>query len=374
MANEFIPRQRGEIISNAVTLLLPNGKVFDGWEDMTISKNLESIANTFSFKFDDRFQVSQTKWPFKPGDLVRVNIGSERVITGFIDNMKINFSAGARNISVSGRSKAGDLIDCSVSEPFEIMNNNVIQIAEKLTAPFVTSTGRRQFQILTSVESKIIEKFSTKPGESVFTAIDRAARLQGFFWVSTRKGNIRLTTISRARATTELHQDVNIKDGSISFNESQRYSEYTVIGNRSGKKEFAGLVASEPAGFAKDLGIERFRPLTIVAEGSVDTDQSTDRAQWEAAVRLGKGLNIGTTVQDWRQKDGTLWGVNQITRVRSKFLGVDRDFLISNVTHIKNNNQGTVTKITLKREDAFQPKSEIPKGNDPKFDLGPAFN
>lgn len=364
MANEFVPRREGEVIENAVTLLLPSGQIFEGWEDMQITKSLESIANTFSFRFDDKFQVTNEKWPFKPSDLVRINIGEERVITGRIDQMSVGFSAGSRNVSVTGRSLAGDLIDCSVSEPYEYANLNVISIAEQLTAAF-------GIKVFTSVESKIIEKFALKPGETVYTALDRAARLQGFFWVSTRAGNIRLTKISRARADTELHQDVNMKTGSIQFNESERFSIYKVIGNRSGTEEFFGKSSSEPIGSAIDEGVKRFRPMTVVAESSIDSDQATDRAQWEAAVRLAKGLEVEGSVQGWRQETGNLWGVNQLTRLRSKFLGVDTDFLITQVVHTKSNTGGTVSSISLRHENAFQPVPVIPKSDALDDLLGP---
>jgi prophage tail gpP-like protein len=364
VANEFIPRSQGKILPDAVTLSLQSGRVFEGWENMRIEKSIETIANAFSFSYDDRFAATNSDWPIRPGERVKINVGQERILTGYIDKMDISFSAGNRRISVAGRSLAGDIVDSSHSGPFEYKNIGLKEFAEELVQDY-------GLQVFLSVEPNILDKFSVKPAESVFQAIARAARLQGFFWVSTRNGNIRLTEAGRGRAKTELHQDINILSGSASFDEAQRFSNYKVVGQKFGQDTYAGINVSQPEGFAQDNGIDRFRPLIVIAEGSVDTEKATDRAQWEASSRAASGLSINVTVQGWRQQEGTLWDINQIVRLRSKFLGMDRDFLITSVSQSKDNSGGTKTSLSLVRKDSYLKKPIFDKEDDPKFGLGP---
>ena len=151
-------------------------------------------------------------------------------------------------------------------------NISIVKLAEELVKPF----GLR---VLTSVIDSPIDKFAVKPGEFVFEALDRAARLQGFLFVSTRGGNIRLTKAAtseaRFRAFSSLEQGVNLIGGRATFDDSKRHNTYKVIGQAAGKDDFFGAEVAQPKGTATDAGVSRHRPLTIIAEGSVDNMPTT---------------------------------------------------------------------------------------------------
>lgn len=355
--------QRGKILPDAVNIFLDGGQVFEGWKKVSIQKNLESIANQFTIQLHDRFEATGQNWPIKPGVGVKVNIGDERVITGRIEKMSVDYSAGSRAVSVSGRSFPGDLVDCSAMGS-EFTQITLVDLAKQLVEPF-------GLKVFTSVEDKTIEKFGVKPGESVFEALNRAARLQGFFWISTRFGNIRLTRAARARATSKLVQDANIKSASMTIDESERHSEYIVKGQSQGLPNFNGANAAQVEGRAKDSGIGIYRPLITIAEGSVDQDAAQTRAQWEATNRLARGLDMNVTVEGWRQEDGSLWGINQLIRVKAPFLGINSNMLSTQITHTQDRGSGTLTTMSLVRPDSFSPKPEIKKKDDLLDKLGP---
>jgi prophage tail gpP-like protein len=364
--NKFVPKEKGRPLEDGVTVFIDGAKAFNGWESVKVDKNLDSIANRFSMVIDDRFLATGEPWPLKPGVGVEIFIGSERVMTGRIEKIDIGFSAGNRSFTISGRSKAGDLVDSSALGDAEYNNIALDKLAETLVSPF----GLRVFL---SVIPKVIEKFAIKPGESVFDALDRAARLQGFLWVSTRAGNIRLTKAARARAASELHEDVNLKSASATFDDSQRHDQYIVRGQRAGNDELNGLNAAGAEGKSFDRGISRYRPLVVVAEGAVDSDQAATRAGWEASSRIAKAVQVSVQVQGWRQENKSLWGLNQIVRLRSRILGLNKDFLITGVSHSKSLTAGTTTDMTLVRPDAYDSKPEFKASDDPILDLGPGF-
>ena len=365
MTNKFWPRNRGKLIRDAVTLYV-GGQAFTGWESVNITKDLGSICNSFSVVFHDKYQSFKTPWPLKPGLEFQAQIGSATVCTGYIEKLETGFGTGSRQFTISGRSKPGDLVDCSVTGDMEYSNLSLDALARKLVEPF-------GLKVLLSVIPSIIDKFSVKPGETVFEALDRAARMQGYMWVSTRHGNIRLTRAARARAYSEIHQDANMLSGSISVDTTQRHDAYTVIGQTFGSDEFNSAAAASPTGSASDNGVFRHRPLTIIAEGPVNSDQAASRAQWEAANRIAKGQEVRVTVQGWQQEDKSLWGINQVVRLKSRFLGLNTDLLTTSVEHIKGNDTGTITNITLVRADSFSPQPTIPASSDPLTFLGPYF-
>lgn len=350
MANERIPLLKGKPIKDAVTVFV-GGQAFDGWENVSITKNLESIANSFSISLFDKFEGLKQNWPLKPGVSIKINIGNERVITGNIETLNPSFTDEGRSYIVGGRSLAGDLIDAMHLGPYEYKNISLTKLAEELVKPF----GLKVFE---SVTPNIIDKFAVKPNETVFEALDRAARAQGFFFISTRGGNIRLTRAARARSFSNLEQDINILAATANYNDSKRHNIYFVKGQTPGSDTFFGNKASQAEGFAQDLGITRHRPLILISESNVDGAKATTRAEWEASLRLAQAIKINVTVQGWKQDDGSLWGINQVTLLTSSFLGLNRDMLIISVEHNDGAEEGKTSTLTLTDPQAYTPEPE----------------
>ncbi len=344
---EPVPKVKGRPLEDAVTISI-SGALFAGWESVTVTKELDSIAHSFTLDLDDRFLPISKETPIRTGRVVKLNIGSDRVLTGHLETMDVSMGDSERQLNVGGRSFAGDLVDSSCEGPTEFTNISLEDLAKALVAPF-------GLKVFLSVTPKIIDKFGVKPGETVFDALDRAARLQGFFWISTRAGNIRLTRAGRARAASELHQDVNFLGGGIQIDDTKRFSKYTIKGQTSGSDDFGGILASGGEGSALDRGVIRNRPLTIIAEGAVDSEKATDRAQWELANRIATGSQVNFTVQGWRQQTGELWDINQIVHVHARSLGINTDLLIRSVEQTKNNS-GTFSTLGLVRKDSYDPQ------------------
>lgn len=355
--NITIPVVGGKKIDDAVVISTIGGTIFNGWKSVTITKNIDTMAHGFSIEIFDSFLPLKKNWPLKPGVKIKISIGKERVVTGFIDILDVGFDATSRNFTISGRSAPSDVIDCSHKGDTEFTNISLEELAKQLVAPF-------GLKVFLSEVPEIINKFAIKPSESVFEALDRAARLQGFFWISTRGGNIRLTRAARVRAFSEIAQGFNLKSARLIIDNSTRFSEYIVKGQSSGSDEIPGIFAAQPEGTAKDGGITRFRPLIIIAEGSVDFAKATTRAQWEMSNRIAQGFQVSATVDSWLQEDGTLWGINQLVRFNSQFIGVKSDLLIAGVEQTKSFDGGTSTNFTLVPKNSFDPQPESNVGGD----------
>lgn len=346
--SSFRPQERGKTLNEAVTIFLNGKTAFHGWKNVTINKNLDDLVNTFSLGVSSKFSKENGRWPIQKGMTVKINIDEETVIKGHIETIDASTSPQQSSLDFGGRSKAGDLVDCTVEPPYEYKDIEFEALVKELLKGY-------GIDVFLSVIPKKIDKFGTKPGETVFTALDRLARKQGFLWVSTAEGNIRLTRASRARAFSEIEEGVNMKSGKLHIDETMRHSFYKVIGQSNATDEYNSKNASQPSGSAEDKGIKRFRPLTLIGEGTFDVEKATTRAQWEASVRAAKAYTVSVRVVGWRQANGILWGVNQLVRVRSKRLGVDSELLAASITHIDNDTTGPVTDLNLIRPDAYTP-------------------
>jgi prophage tail gpP-like protein len=354
--NSFVPKVKGVSDKNQVVLKIGNQN-FYGWKSLSISKSIESFANTFSLELDDRFIPLSKQFPFPTGTQVKVNIGEERVMTGRVEAFSGSFSSDSRSVTVSGRSLTGDLVDATAIEQFEPTDVSLEELAKQLVKPF-------EMKVFLSVVPTKIETFAIRPGETIFEILDRAARLQGFFWITTRGGNIRLTRAGRAKASSALEQNVNILSADFEVNDTERFAEYIVVGQGQGGDDVASRIAAGAKGSSKDLGISRYRPLYMVAEGSATPETALTRARWEASTRIAKALQVNVVVQGWKQQTGDIWDINQLVRFKSEFFGLDTELLISSVEQTVSAEEGKKTTISMVRKDSFAVEPEVKKEND----------
>lgn len=349
-------------IDDAVTLFA-NRQVFEGWEEVSITRQLNSIASSFSLGFTDKWRVDQESWRLRPGDAAHIHIGKTSVVNGFIDKLDLGLSAQQRTLNAAGRSKTGDLVDCSITGQISFKDLKIDEIVTKLIAPFGLKL------LMQADAGPKFDKIVFRQGETVFEAIDRLARERSLIMMPSFEGNLILTKKGTLRCSTELRQGINIISGSASFDNTDRFSEYTVKGQGSGGKG-TPTDATQPIAKATDAGIARFRPLVVVAENAIDNAAAIERAKYEANIKAAKASRVTITTQGWFERDGSIWDVNKIVSVDAGFLGVRQDMLIEKVTYNKSNG-GTICELELIRSDAFEfDSTTVSKTKDPVDLLG----
>lgn len=337
------PFEKTQIIPNAVTVY--TGKtVFEGWEDLQMTRELNSLASDFQFQMTDKWKPEKKSFQLAPGDPIHIHVAKQPFTTGWIDKLKPSFSTGKRSIAVSGRSKTADLVDCS-ADGTQFSNLTLKDLAIKQCLPFNISVIFKGDPGLPFPDIKV------EHSETVFALLDRHARQRKILMYPDYNGNLVFSPQAERKATTSLVEGVNIKSGSSSFDNSNRFSEYRVKGQNLA---FLGNAANSitAQGVAKDLGVTRFRPMNIMSEQSIDSGKSGDRAEYEAHLRAAKAMDVEVEVVGWFQEDGTPWEINQLVKVDIGSLGVRRQMLIKKVTFNKNNS-GTTCNISLTRNDAF---------------------
>lgn len=368
-----------------------NGEIYESWESIQIDKNIESMTSGFSISMTDRWRDAGSKWPIKPGQQVKINIGSDQVLNGYIDDFEVSISNDERIMTAMGRDKTGDLVDCSIIGTSQLNNVSIQDIADRF--------AKELFGINVIIDGDIGDKFSTwtiNQGESVAENLMRAAKMRGLLLLSDSDGNLVITNrtgkdLSKIPSTkylqpnfdfttlipsknktssVDLIQGENVLSARARYDNSVRFSDYVVKGQAKGADNFFGKKVTEIQASAKDLGISRFRPLVLIAENAVDQNGAQRRANWEAINRASSAVDAEVSVQGWRQSpNGPLWDINNLVNCEIGFIGINSKMLISGVSYIKDQN-GTYCQIRLTRPDAFDLKSEVKKENDVVDTLG----
>ena len=335
-------------------LLYVNGQQYGGWLEAQVTRSMEAVSGSFTVSLTDVWEQDAEPYQISKGDEVKVCIGSDVVLTGYIDIVNVSYDATTHTMSISGRDKTCDIVDCSVlNRPGEFRNKTVEEIARALCAPY-------NVKVYTDVTTgSAVDLFRCEPGETVFTALERLARGRNLLVSCSDDGNVLLTRSGRVTIPTSLIEGVNIMSFNMQDDGTDRFSTYIVEGQADGqdkkKHSFRGT--------AYDPAIKRLRTTIVMAEDKADQAYADRRAQWEARVRAAKSQSIDVTVQGWRTETGDLWNVNRITHITSPKARLDDDLLITDVDFTLNSG-GSTTGLTLKRKDIYLAESELKETDD----------
>jgi prophage tail gpP-like protein len=338
---------------NAVRLVL-SGRSFEGWTDVQVTRSMEAGAGSFQLAVTQRFPLQPAKRIVKSGEACEVRLGEDVVITGYVDSTSTSLGARQHEVSVRGRDRVGDLIDCASPDvPSDFFNLSLTEIAAALAAPFGISV-RAEVDV-----GARFKKHSVNVGTRGFEAIEQLCRYRQVLPLSDGRGGLVLTRAGLERATGSIVEGQNLLAGSAENSMEERFSRYVVAGQTFDIGE-GELRASAPS---VDKDVPRYRAHVIVADDAVDTQRCQERARWEALTRAARGDQARVTVQGWRDQAGKLWRPNTIVPVSSPALGLSGDFLITEVSS-QLGSGGTTTAINLMRPDAFQvqPGDETSQG------------
>lgn len=326
------------------------GLAREDWTTVVVRQGIQQIAGEFRFDYVDRGGELDQPLQFDEGDECVISIDDNDVIVGHIDDVEITYEANNHNIAISGRGNTGDLVDCSTTRPAKWRDTLMQTIAENLCDPF----GIEVVIDETSTEAAAVKfpKFSTKEGEAVFEALSRLATMRGMLVITDDGTQVRFTRAAKARSSTAIELGSNVLSGTRSGSQKDRFQIYTFKSQLVGTDKFHGVDATSPNFDVTDEGIDRFRPLVVVAESQGNSDDLKRRAEWERNTRAGKSRRLSYRLQGYFNEEDRLWKPNELVRVRDRFLRVDDDLLIVSVTYEKAGDK-SVTTLQLANPESF---------------------
>jgi prophage tail gpP-like protein len=350
------------MLENHELTLIVDGRKFGGWLDVRVGRGIERAAGDFEIRSSQRWPGQDERFEIPEGSRCEIMIGDDKVLTGYVDVIAHERDDNAANLTISGRSKTADLVDCSPDfELTELAGLDLAAVARKLAAPF-------GIEVDAKTTGATFPVASANHGETAWKVIERLARQRGILVMDDPEGRLLLTQLATERATDEL---VHPADGLLKIatkrDMSKRFSVYKVKAQAGGR--WAGFTEGNVAtalahveGSFRDSGVPRYRPKTLLNEGAAKKEGTMARAEYEARRNLGRGLQVRATRVAWRQRDGALWRPNILVQCSLPQLNVEGTLAIGEVTYRKGAS-GTVSELELMPPEAFTPEPpEAPGG------------
>ena len=359
------------------------GVDYTGWREISVRRGLEHAAAQFEANVSERTTGQPFEpWVLRPGAPCSILLDGELVITGFIDTYAPSFDANTHDVTVSGRSRTADFVDgASIVAGGQFKQLSLLEIALRLAAPFGIAVDA-----LAAIGGPLAD-VQIQQGETCYAVLERLCRMQGLLVCDGPGGILTLARVGSRRAAGALIQGDNILSASATLDASQRFSEYTVKGQRPNQDDredggdatapLGGLRQTQasggPAGpsvracigAVADAFLGRYKPWLLTAETIADDAQCRRRAEWEARRRAGHATRATVTVAGWRQlPGGPLWDTNLLVPVIAPWLGINRELLIAAVAFQKGES-GSTTTLELTLPDAYATEDESVPGDAP---------
>lgn len=335
-----------------------NGKEWGGWTSVRIGAGVERLARDFSVEITRQWpgeNGDSLRPKVKGGDRVEVLIGTDLVITGWVEATPVRYDARSVRVGISGRSLTADLIDCA-AEPTQFNGQSLVQVAAALAKPFgieVVNTG---------APADVIPGVQPDHGETVIEVLNKMLGQQQALAYDDPTGRLVIGGIGATRAHTALVLGQNILSCDTEKSIRDRFSTYQISGQRAGNDEdFGAATTTALRAKTEDAGIGRYRPMAVQQTGQATGASCIARADFEARQRAARTDETTYTVWGWRQGDGSLWQPNQRVIVFDPICGFNnRELLISEVSFTKDSN-GTITELRVGPPDAYLPEPADPK-------------
>lgn len=342
--------------------LTVNGTSKSGWTSVRVTRGIERMPSDFDIEQTELFAGDLSSVSAQPGDTCQILLGSDPVITGYIDRVVWSISKGAHTIRVTGRSKSQDLVDCSAEwSGGQISGATALVVAQNLAQPYKIPVSA-----LCDV-GKPIPKFNLIFGETGHAIIERVCKFSGLLFYDMPDGSVVLARTGTTKAASGFTEGQNIQAASLTRAMDQEYSEYDVVPLSMAMMNDASAVngtrsPNAPLAQAFDVNVKpprRRLKISVCEPGAAGHDLSIQRANWEAARRAGRALKLTLTTDSWRDSGGTLWTPNTIVTVQSPALKLNNvDLCIGEVSFRRDNN-GTTADLILMPPKAFLPEPVI---------------
>lgn len=358
-----------------------DGYDIEGWTGVQVTRSLDQLADTFDLQLTTELSSRPPPVEISEGQACQLLYGEEILLSGYLDTVDLSYNANSTSLSVSGRSKAGDLVDCTALKPGSRTGGSwkdttFLAIANTITGPF----GIKVFCDLGDPKEHY---FKLAEAETCFSALDRLGKDYGLRVVSYPDGDIQYTrTGLEVLADVVIQSGRNVLSGGVTQDLSERYSDYLFKGQLKASDATSGGNVNT-AHLVTDDGVGRYRPLLIEtdeqvrnAKGQFTKGKNKSplqlRAEWERNTRAGKSRQLSYEVCNpddlslsWEMRPGVLWAPNIIVTVLDEFLEIDGQYLVTSVS-LTRDSSGTKTSLQLTFPEAYEtdlpPRKKAKKG------------
>jgi prophage tail gpP-like protein len=350
-----------------------NEKECQLWKTLRVNKSIEAVCGAFVLTYINT-DIENINCDTTIGTTVKIKVNNTLILTGYVDDINGSYDEKSHELTIIGRDKTCDLVDCCYYEegsPNEWKNQSIKKIIETFCASFGISV-----KVDTSVTTEVLNRkvyFKINQGETAIESLGRLCKPHGFLFLSKGEGDLTLTRFTNEIPFGQIELGINVLNSNIRGTNRDRFSKYIVKSQTAGD-DLASLLGSQQLNATKtDELINRHRPLIVVADGISNFDEATKKVKWEALTRAAKSRVYEYTVPNWTVDGHQPWKPGQYVHIKDAFWGINDTFIIANIdfnfSAQENDPPNMITNLTVLPKGSFDVEVAGVKKIKNKFDF-----
>jgi len=318
-----------------------DGKLFKGWTASSIQRNINTVADAFTFTLpydytDETLRELTKPYSYKKCDIF---IGSELYISAQTVKWSTQVGANQTTKTIDARTKAGHTVECMAQKKaVEYKNETLAFIATDIMGSY----GDDLKPVFFNGDSDKFTRVRKEITDTDFDFLSGLAAQKGFMITSSDDGRFAFI-----RAETQglpvfkfIEGETAIEHISVVSDGTKRFSSMQAVTETSGTAGTSSTLS--------DKNIPVYRPYVFSAD-DLEAGNLGTALQWRRSKALADSYSLSITVTGWRNSYGQLWRENMKGTV--KFPSVDifteSDYIISSVTLTKDESGGNISQLIM---------------------------
>lgn len=339
-------------------LLTQDGLSLTGWKSVRITRSIE--FGTSSFDLACSADANTLKLLSKEGAPIKVSIGDDVVLTGYVETIESIMTARTHDVRISGRGKLADLIDCSCRIDKINANTRLLELCTTIAQPYsvkvmVADDATRKLLDLLPVLPRQLVSIT----ETAWEVIERYARYCGVLVYEGAAGELVIATAGTQEGDSGVALGGNIEAIVCTKTTLGTFSTFNaVLSAYSMGVDDEGIANLPVVTVLAKSTTGRLRPTYFVSEQSATDRQFVEkRVNWMASRSYGRSRRVRVMADNWRDADGVPWTPNINYPVSAGAVGVPDGtmLLLAEVSYILNEN-GTHAELVFGPRQGFLPE------------------
>lgn len=322
-----------------------------GWLDFRAERSVERCASSLVVDITERCPNEIAPTVVEPGSPCQAWLGSDLILTGYIDRYMPHADPADHRVALICRSKTEDIVDCSpMVPPWSIAAASIGAAARQICQTYNIEV------VLPDGDAALdaTYPFPVNPGMTCWQLLEELARsVQMLVW-DDAQGRLVIAKVGTKRAGSALSEGWNIELVQSLFAMDERFSDVWVVTQAPvlGTDGHLGTFAK-----AHDDRVPRKRIHMVVMEApGPDSKWAQQRADWEIARRYGRSRQTSVTVTGWRDGKGALWAPNTVVHIEAASQKISEDWVIADAAWLRSPATGTQTVLRCMPKDGLIPE------------------
>lgn len=344
---------------NEVRALIDD-QLFTNWTQYSVGADFEQPCAAFTLVVAN--PTAGQVATILEGSRITLEVGAERILSGFIDTKSLSISSAGSEMTLSGRDHAAPLVDCSLLPEQRFSNISLARLAERLLSDLAV---RATVSTNADEAEAPIANVKPEPGERPWGLLARlAAQVRLRVW--TVPGGIMIgrpdytsAPVGTLQHRRDERRDVNnILRIDHEWSISRRRDPVVVIARAGGRAGSDGGGVRVQVRDTYMQGIDMRRPLVIEDGDSTTVNEARARGNYELSDRQGRAWRAVVTVVGHGPTPTKLWAPNQVVVLDDDQAGESGPVWIQSVDFSRSRTSGTTSTLNLRTLGSLLPPLE----------------